>query len=150
MKDLYIWFDTYIESKIGRKVLRHGDVYDDTFNSVIISVCICFSESEDLINKFGIHYHPYGIISNTLKKDKTFIFLEIDKLRLKKGIDKILNWQKEVFTEFEFYHLFDSMQNYWDVFKKYQKLSRLNRKYYFKIPAKEVIKSNKGLSNTIF
>jgi len=147
---LFDWFDNYLLSKIGKKVLRFGDVYDERFNNVLISICVCFSESKELIEKFDIHYHPHSILSNTLKTKKQVTFFEIDKLRLKKGIDKILNWQKEVFTDFEFYHFAESMQYYWCCFRFSKSISKITKKYYFPIEIERIIKSNKGLSSTIF
>jgi len=146
---LYDWFDDYLFYKIGKKVLRFGDVYDERFNNVLISICVCFSESKELIEKFDIYYHPYSILSNSLKENKQIDFFEIDKLRLKKGIDKILNWQKEVFLDFEFYHFAESMQHYWSCFTLSREISKITKKYYFPIEVERIITSNKGLSNTI-
>lgn len=147
---LFDWFDEYLFFKIGKKVLRYGDAYDERFNNVLISICVCFSENKKLIKKFDIHYHPYSILSNTLKIKKQITFFEIDKLRLQKGIDKLLNWNKEIFTDFEFYHFAESMSNYWDCFNFSKSMSKITKKYYFPIESERVIKSNKGLSNTIF
>jgi hypothetical protein len=147
---LFDWFDNYLISKIGKKVLRFGDIYDERFNNVLISICVCFSESKELIEKFDIHYHPYSILSNSLKTKKQVTFFEIDKLRLQKGIDKILNLNKDIFTDFEFCHFAESMHHYWDCFKFSILMSKITKKYYFPIEAERIIKSNKGLSNTIF
>ena len=146
---LFNWFDDYILSKTGKKVLRYGDSYDERFNNVLISVCVCFSESKELIEKFEIHYHPYSIMSNSLKLKKQMDFFEIDKLRLKQGIDNMLIWNKDIFLEFEFYDFAESMKKYWDCFRAAKSLSKVSKKYYFPLEAEKIIKSNKGLSSTI-
>jgi hypothetical protein len=42
------------------------------------------------------------------------------------------------------------MHYYWDCFKFSNSMSKITKKYYFPIEAERVIKSNKGLINTIF
>ncbi len=142
---LFEWFDNYIESKIGKKVLRKGgDVYDNRYNNVLITVCICYSDSKELIDKMEIYYHPYSLLSNVIKFNKDFTFYEIDKLRLQKGIDKLLNWKIEIISDFKFHNFADSMDIYWNCFKDNKRLSKITKNYYYKIDTNDIIRSNKG------
>ena len=141
---LFDWFDGYVESLIGKKVLRQGDSYDNRYNNILITTCVCFSESKELIEKMDIHYHPYSLLSNTIKSNKEFDFYEIDKLRLKTGVDRLIKWRKEIIMDFEFSNFAESMDVYWHCFQSAKKLSKITKKYYFKIESEDIIKSFKG------